>query len=29
LRFAFDTNILVYAIDRDAGERHRIAVETP
>lgn len=21
-RFSFDTNILVYAVDRDAGERH-------
>jgi len=27
VRFSFDTNILVYAVDRDAGERHRIAVD--
>lgn len=27
MRFSFDTNILVYALDRDAGERHRIAVD--
>jgi len=27
VRFTFDTNILVYAIDRDAGERHRIALD--
>jgi predicted nucleic acid-binding protein len=24
-RFTFDSNILVYALDRDAGDRHRIA----
>lgn len=27
MRFTFDTNILVYAIDRDAGERHRAALQ--
>jgi predicted nucleic acid-binding protein len=27
MRFAFDTNILVYAVDRDAGPRHRMAVD--
>jgi len=27
MRFTFDTNVLVYAVDRDAGERHRIAVD--
>lgn len=27
MRFTFDTNILVYAIDREAGERHRIALD--
>jgi len=27
MRFTFDTNILVYAVDRDAGERHRIALD--
>jgi predicted nucleic acid-binding protein len=27
MRFTFDTNVLVYAADRDAGERHRIAVD--
>ena len=26
-RWSLDTNILVYAVDRDAGEKHRIAVE--
>lgn len=26
MRFTLDTNILVYAVDRNAGERHRIAV---
>jgi len=26
-RFTLDTNILVYAIDRDAGDRHRGAVD--
>ena len=26
-RFSLDTNILVYAVDRDAGERHRLARE--
>jgi len=26
MRFTFDTNVLVYAVDRDAGERHRIAL---
>ena len=26
-RFSLDTNILVYAVDRDAGERHRRARE--
>lgn len=25
-RFTLDTNILVYSIDRDAGEKHRIAM---
>lgn len=27
MRFTFDTNILVYAVDRDAGDRHHIALE--
>lgn len=27
MRFTFDTNILVYAIDVDGGERHRIALK--
>jgi len=27
MRFTFDTNILVYAIDTHAGERHRIALD--
>lgn len=27
MRFTFDTNILVYAIDTNAGERHRIALD--
>jgi predicted nucleic acid-binding protein len=27
MRFTFDTNILVYAIDKDAGERHFIALD--
>jgi predicted nucleic acid-binding protein len=27
MRFTFDTNVLVYAADGDAGERHRIAVD--
>ena len=26
-RFSLDTNILVYAVDRDAGERHRLSRE--
>ena len=26
-RFSLDTNILVYAVDRDGGERHRRSVE--
>jgi predicted nucleic acid-binding protein len=26
MRFTFDTNILVYALDRDSGDRHRMAV---
>ncbi len=26
-RWSLDTNILVYAIDCDTGEKHRIAVE--
>jgi predicted nucleic acid-binding protein len=26
-RFTLDTNILVYAMDRDAGERHELAME--
>ena len=26
-RFSLDTNILVYAVDRDSGERHRRSVE--
>lgn len=25
MRFTLDTNILVYAVDHDAGERHRVA----
>ncbi len=27
MRFTFDTNVLVYAADRDAGEKHRIAID--
>lgn len=27
MRFTFDTNVLVYAADRDAGDRHRIALD--
>jgi predicted nucleic acid-binding protein len=27
MRFTFDTNILVYALDNQAGDRHRIAVD--
>ena len=27
MRFTFDTNVLVYALDRDAGDRHRIALD--
>ncbi|MEI9984218.1 MAG: PIN domain-containing protein [Aliidongia sp.] len=27
MRFALDTNVLVYAANRDAGERHRIALD--
>jgi predicted nucleic acid-binding protein len=27
MRFTFDTNMLVYAVDKDAGERHRIALD--
>jgi len=27
VRFTLDTNILVYAIDKDAGDRHRIALQ--
>ncbi|HWK46355.1 MAG TPA: PIN domain-containing protein [Stellaceae bacterium] len=27
MRFTFDTNVLVYALDSEAGERHRIAVD--
>lgn len=27
MRFTFDTNILIYAIDNQAGERHRMALE--
>jgi predicted nucleic acid-binding protein len=27
MRFTFDTNILVYAIDSQAGDRHRMALE--
>lgn len=27
MRFTFDTNILVYALDNQAGERHRIALD--
>jgi predicted nucleic acid-binding protein len=27
VRFTLDTNILVYALDRDAGERHRTALD--
>lgn len=27
MRFTLDTNVLVYAVDRDAGERHRLAVD--
>ncbi len=26
-RFSLDTNIPVYAVDRDGGERHRLSVE--
>lgn len=26
-RFSLDTNVLVYAVDRDAGERHRLSRE--
>lgn len=26
-RFTLDTNILIYAVDLDAGERHRLALE--
>lgn len=26
-RFSLDTNILVYAVDRDAGNRHQLALE--
>jgi predicted nucleic acid-binding protein len=27
MRFTLDTNLLVYAVDRDAGDRHRIALD--
>jgi predicted nucleic acid-binding protein len=27
VRFTFDTNILVYAVDKDAGDRHRVALD--
>jgi predicted nucleic acid-binding protein len=27
VRFTLDTNVLVYAIDKDAGDRHRIGLE--
>ena len=27
MRFTFDTNVLVYALDRGAGDRHRIALD--
>jgi len=27
MRFTFDTNVLVYAVDRDAGHRHHIALD--
>ncbi len=27
MRFTLDTNVLVYALDRDAGERHRAALD--
>ena len=27
MRFTFDTNILIYALDSDAGERHRVALD--
>src|SRR5438477_3111673 len=27
MRFTLDTNVLVYAIDTDAGDRHRIALD--
>jgi predicted nucleic acid-binding protein len=27
MRFTFDTNVLVYALDRDAGQRHHIALD--
>jgi len=27
MRFTFDTNVLVYAVDRDAGDRHHIALD--
>ncbi len=26
-RFTLDTNILVYAVDRDAGDRHSMAID--
>ena len=26
-RFTLDTNLLVYAVDRDAGERHHRAID--
>lgn len=27
MRFTLDTNVLVYALDRDAGEKHRVALD--
>ena len=27
MRFTLDTNVLVYAVDRDAGDRHRMALD--
>jgi hypothetical protein len=27
VRFTLDTNVLVYAVDKDAGDRHRIALD--
>ena len=27
MRFTLDTNVLVYAVDRNAGERHQVALD--